>query len=169
MATDEDEGAKKRIEAFISGYVKAMPASNFDIPFAKAVKVISAKADIEPDSVARVTFSCAIPAVYVNNPGSGREIHGGAIATFLDATTGAALMASKSYWGPGVTRNMNITYFRPLREGDQVVIEAEVIQIAKRLATIQGVMKRQSDGVVLAMCLHEKFNPDNPGSRAFSL
>lgn len=169
--TEDDERAKKRMQTLISAYNHAMPANNFDMPFTKAVTVVSAKVDdtTTPTSTAKATFSFTIPAAYINNPGSGREIHGGAVATFLDNTTSVALVASQRYWGPGVTRNISVTYFRPPRAGDKIVVEAEVVQIGKRHATIQGVMKRQSDGVVLAMCLHEKVNPAGSGSRVFSL
>lgn len=166
--TDEDERARKRVESLVTRYNKVMPPTNFDLPFTKTVQVVSAVADATPNSTAKATFLCKISAEYINNPDSGREIHGGAIGMFFDNTTSATLLASRRYWGQGVTRNMNVTYFRPPREGDRIIIEAEVVQIGKRLATIQGIMKR-ADGVVLAMCLHEKINPENGGTRVFSL
>ena len=168
MTAEENESAKARMQAFIAGYAKVMPTTNFDIPFTNSVSVLSAVFDSPPNKTAKASFAFTIPKRYINNPGPGREIHGGAIATFFDNITSTALLACRDYWGQGVSRNMNVTYSRPPREGDRVVIEAKVVQIGRRLVTIQGVMKRESDVVVLAMCLHEKVRLDG-GSRAFSL
>jgi acyl-coenzyme A thioesterase 13 len=157
------------VESLVTRYNKVMPTTNFDFPFTKTIQVVSPVADTASNSTGKAMFFCQIPVEYINNPDSGREIHGGAMAMVFDNTTSAALLASRRYSGQGVTRNINVTYFRPLREGDRIIIEAEVVQIGKRLATIQGVMKRRDDGGVLAMCLHEKINPENGGTRVFSL
>ena len=61
-----------------------------------------------------------------------------------------------------MTRRLDITFLRPPVEGDDVIVEAEVIQIGKRLAVIRGVMKREKDGVWLATCQHDKYQPDVP-------
>jgi hypothetical protein len=165
----DDERARKRVESLVTRYNKVMLPTNFDLPFTKTIQVVSAMADTTPNSTAKATFFCQIPVEYINNPDSGRDIHEGAKAMFFDNTTSAALLASRRYWGQGVTRNINVTYFRPPREGDRIIIEAEIVQIGERRATIQGVMKRRDDGGVLAMCLHEKINPENGGTRVFSL
>ena len=159
--------ASERIETFIGGYEKIMPSNNFDMSFSRAVSVVSASTDAQ-NGTAKAVFQFTIPREYINNPETGGEIHGGAIATFFDNLTSATLLSSTRYFGQGVTRNMNVTYFRPPRVGEQVVIEAEVLQIGKRFATVQGFMKRESDGAVLAMCIHEKFNPEGPGPKIFS-
>lgn len=63
---------------------------------------------------------------------------------------------------------MNIHYFAAPRAGDRIIIEAEVLHIGKAVVTIQGVMKRASDGIVLATCIHEKVNSAGGGGKAFS-
>lgn len=54
---------------------------------------------------------------------------------------------------------------RLIEQGDAVVMEGEVLQIGKRMATIRGVLRREKDGAVLAICQHDKalptVRPDN--------
>ena len=163
-----DERARKRVESLVTAYNKAMPATNFDLPFTKTIQVVSAKADVPPNATATATFTGTIPIEYVNNHGPGREIHGGAVAMFFDNTTSCALLACSRYWGQGVTRSMNVQYFAAPRAGDRIVIEAEVLHIGKAVATIQGVLRRASDDVVLAMCVHEKLNSAGGRGKPFS-
>lgn len=58
-----------------------------------------------------------------------------------------------------MTRNLQMNYFRPVPVGENVVIETEILSAGKRLATVRGLMRRESDGVLLASCAHDKFYP----------
>jgi acyl-coenzyme A thioesterase 13 len=72
-----------------------------------------------------------------------------------------ALVARKGYWARmGVSRTLNVAYLRPAPVGTEVLVECEIMQIGKRLCTVRGVLKRASDGVVLATCEHGKVNTD---------
>jgi len=53
-----------------------------------------------------------------------------------------------------------VTYIRPIPEGEKVEIVSEVVHAGKRLCTIKGEMRRQSDGAVLAVCEHGKVSID---------
>ncbi len=109
-------------------------------------------------------MSLELPEEYMNNP-MGKEIHGGAIATCFDGATSLSLVASSAYFGQGVSPSMSIKYLRPPMAGQQIDIESEILQVTRRVATIYGVMRRCSDGAVLAVCLHEKMNMTKPESR----
>lgn len=61
--------------------------------------------------------------------------------------------------GKEVTRNLQITYYRPVPVAESVIIETEIVSVGKRLATVRGLMKKESDGVLLASCTHEKYYP----------
>lgn len=151
------------MQALLDSYTKSMPPSNFDSAFTKATTVVSVTTDSEPDTTAKATFAFTIPPGCANNPLGGGQTHGGAVATFLDNITSAALVASKRYWGQGMSRTMNITYLRSPREGDRCVIEAEVVHIGRRVASVHGRMKRETDGALLAMCTHEKLLIEGEG------
>lgn len=58
-----------------------------------------------------------------------------------------------------MTRNLQLSYFRPVPVGEKVVIETEILSVGKRLATVRGVLKKESDGSLLATCVHDKFYP----------
>jgi len=131
--------------------------------------VASARTESANNSTAKATFTFTTPLVYVNNPRPEQITHRGAIATFFNNCTSVTLIASKRYFGQGVSRSMNVTYFRPLIAGEKAYVETEVLSISRRIATVQGTLRRQSDGALLAMCIHEKVDPDKVGSRASSL
>ncbi|GAB0136886.1 hypothetical protein EsDP_00005172 [Epichloe bromicola] len=120
------------------------------------LKVTSA----DPSSPARVTFSFTCLDDHCNRLGN---LHGGAAATLFDlcTTIPLVLISRPGFWQfLGVTRNLNVTYFRPVPMGDEVVIETEAMQVGKRLATLKGVMRRKRDGEIVSICEHLKANID---------
>ncbi|KAK3066436.1 hypothetical protein LTR53_017218, partial [Teratosphaeriaceae sp. CCFEE 6253] len=151
------------INRFVQGYAAAMPPTNFDQPFNRACRCVAATLE-SPISPATATFHLTIPPTYLNSPDpASPTIHGGAMAQWFDATTSMPLLCVRKVWAEtwsGVTRSLSVTYLRPPKEGEEIVIEAEVIQCARRMATVRGVMKRRSDGAVLATCQHDKARPE---------
>jgi acyl-coenzyme A thioesterase 13 len=108
----------------------------------------------------RVTFTFTVRPEHCNRL---YNLHGGCAATLFDfSTTMAILLANKpGFWQYlGVSRTLNVTYLRPIPEGQEILIENEIVQIGKRMCTLRGVMKRKEDGVVMAVCEHGKFNND---------
>lgn len=75
----------------------------------------------------------------------------------LATTTSLAPIARPGYWAyAGVSRTLNVTYIRPIPEGETVLVESEVVHAGKRLCSLSGVMKRERDGAVMATCEHGK-------------
>jgi uncharacterized protein (TIGR00369 family) len=108
----------------------------------------------------RVTFTFTVRPEHCNRL---YNLHGGCAATLFDfSTTMAILLANKpGFWQYlGVSRTLNVTYLRPIPDGQEILIENEIVQIGKRMCTLRGVMKRKEDGVVMAVCEHGKFNND---------
>lgn len=129
------------------------------------------------EPVCQLNFEYTCHENHVNKLGN---LHGGCVATLFDYCTSCALIpiSEPGFWQLlGVSRTLNCTYIRPVRIGERVTIECVVINAGKRLcklqytfvrisltdidiATITGVMKRKSDGAIMAMCEHGKVNVD---------
>jgi acyl-coenzyme A thioesterase 13 len=161
MHSEKDQAVAATIDKFLKGYGAKMPPDNFDAAFVRAAKITSVTAETHTNN-AKMTYSLVIPPSYSNNQ-TAKTTHGGAMATWFDMATSMAIIGCKNTWeDTGVTRNLNVTYFRPPIEGEEITIESEVMQLTKRLATVKGVMKRVSDGTVLAICQHDKYRPSRP-------
>jgi acyl-coenzyme A thioesterase 13 len=161
MQSEADKSAADKIRSYVSAYADSMPPENIDGSFIR--QSVLSSATVESDtSNAKAVWKIDVPVLCSNNRTT-KNTHGGAIATFFDNATSMAVFACKNAWeDSGVTRSLNVTYFRPPVEGEPITIECEVLQLAKRLATIRGVMKRDSDGTVLAICQHDKYRPSRP-------
>lgn len=109
---------------------------------------------------ARVDFSFTCHDDHCNRMGS---LHGGAAASIFDVCTSLPLLlvSKPGYWQfLGVSRNLSVSYFRPVPPGEEVIIETEIVQIGKNLCTTKGVMKRKRDGAIMSTCEHLKVNID---------
>lgn len=64
---------------------------------------------------------------------------------FFDLPTSITIVACNfSGWeSTGMTRRLDVTYLKPPVEGDDLILESEVLSIGRRLATIRGVLKRE--------------------------
>ncbi|KAL2267468.1 hypothetical protein VTJ83DRAFT_4745 [Remersonia thermophila] len=107
-----------------------------------------------------VTFRFTVQPEHCNRL---RNLHGGCTATLFDFCTSVplALVARPGYWSRlGVSRTLNTTYLRPAPQGTEVIVECDIVQIGRRLCTLRGIMRRASDGTILATCEHGKVNTD---------
>lgn len=92
-----------------------------------------------------------------------QNLHGGCAATLFDwcTTLPLAMINRPGFWQfMGVSRTLNVTYLRPAPAGEELLIEAEIVQVGKKMATLKGTMRRKRDGMVTAVCEHGKFNVD---------
>ena len=66
----------------------------------------------------------------------------------------------KGFWdGREVTRKLEITYYRPIPMEEELMIECNIVDAGRSVATITGIMRRASDGALLASCQHDKIYP----------
>jgi acyl-coenzyme A thioesterase 13 len=85
------------------------------------------------------------------------NMHGGALALVFDMCTTICTgpIARKDFWWfGGVSRKLDVTYLRPVKVGSIIVIECEVLQIGRRLATIRGVVRDVSNPKPLVLLCH---------------
>jgi acyl-coenzyme A thioesterase 13 len=82
---------------------------------------------------ATVTYAFTVTPAFCNRFGA---LHGGAAALIFDicTTTALATVARPGFWlDGGVSRNLNVTYLRPVMAGTECLVEGEVVQAGRRL------------------------------------
>ncbi|KAH7141643.1 HotDog domain-containing protein [Dactylonectria macrodidyma] len=87
------------------------------------------------------------------------NLHGGAVALIYDMCTTmcTAPLAKKGFWEfGGVSRCLSVTYMRPAKASMDILVECEVLQLGKRLATIRGQMRDRATGNLLSVAEHNK-------------
>ncbi|KAF2208873.1 hypothetical protein CERZMDRAFT_101079 [Cercospora zeae-maydis SCOH1-5] len=165
--TLSNEQAKTLIETFLEEHTSGISTDNFDYAFYRSLRLRSVVA-AGPGTTAKAVFECRIPRTYANQPkdAPSQTIHGGAVSTFFDMVTSLAVIGHlgtfPAWRSTGASRRLEVTYLRAPVEGDNVLFECEVIQIGKRLAELRGLMRREGDGVLLAICNHQKYLADKP-------
>ncbi|KAK4549670.1 hypothetical protein LTR36_004971 [Oleoguttula mirabilis] len=111
-----------------------------------------------------VTFAFTVSRFYCNGSGN---LHGGAQATIFDMATSIAMQAisKQEQWiNGGVSRVLTVTYLRPAPEGEELLLECDVVHMGKRLAMLKGTLKRERDGAIISTCDHNKAAVDaKPG------
>jgi len=87
----------------------------------------------------------------------GGTLHGGAIATLVDDAGTIAIMTADREGRPGVTTDLNVSYFAPALGGTKVYADATVLKIGKTLAFVSVDITRATDGVLVAQGRMTKF------------
>ncbi|MDP9094110.1 MAG: PaaI family thioesterase [Actinomycetota bacterium] len=77
-------------------------------------------------------------------------LHGGAAATLVDVVGTIAIMTSDRDHRPGVSTDLNISWFAPVPKGEYVLAEATVLKAGRSLAFVSVDLRRESDGVLAA-------------------
>ncbi len=85
------------------------------------------------------------------------NLHGGAIATLVDDVGTLAIISADKQNRPGVTTDLNVSYFAPGRAGDVILIEATALKSGRTLAYVSVDLRRESDGTLLAQGRMTKF------------
>ena len=106
---------------------------------------------------ARVELDVGPHLVNVNG-----TLHGGAIATFIDHAGTLAIKSADRQGRPGVSTDLNVTFFLPAPGGVTVVAEAQVLKIGKTLAFVTVDVKLP-DGRLVAQGRMTKFQGVTPG------
>ena len=87
----------------------------------------------------------------------GGSLHGGAIATLVDDAGTIAIMTADKMSRPGVSTDLNVSFFAPAKVGTTVIAEARVLKSGKTLAFVNVDIRREHDGVLVAQGRMTKF------------
>ncbi|EYC30683.1 hypothetical protein Y032_0004g1715 [Ancylostoma ceylanicum] len=129
-------------------YVEMCNKSKNFMHFAGAMRPISA-------SEGRVKVEFDVSQEMLNPVGT---LHGGCTATLVDILTTAACMATPRGL-PGVSVDLHVTYLAAAKEGETVVIDAEVIRAGKTLAFTKADLIHKASNKIIATGLHTKAFP----------
>jgi acyl-coenzyme A thioesterase 13 len=88
---------------------------------------------------------------------AGGALHGGAVATLVDVVGTLAIMSADREHRPGVSTDLNVSWFSPAPGGSTVLVEAAVLKSGRTLAFVQVDVRRESDGVLVAQGRMTKF------------
>ncbi|VDL63868.1 unnamed protein product [Nippostrongylus brasiliensis] len=86
------------------------------------------------------------------------SLHGGCTATLVDIVTTAALLTTPRQL-PGVSVDLHVTYLAAAKEGESVVMDAEVIRIGRSLAFTKADLFLKESNKIIATGLHTKAFP----------
>ncbi|KAE8372433.1 HotDog domain-containing protein [Aspergillus bertholletiae] len=114
---------------------------------------------------ARVSFLLNVAPKMCNMMGT---LHGGCAATLIDILSTSILLgiSKPGYFSlGGVSRNLRVTYLRPLPSGLEIRLVCEVIHTGKRLALLRAEIQQADTGAVCVVGEHEKANTDPEGPR----
>ncbi|KAF2724961.1 hypothetical protein K431DRAFT_281434 [Polychaeton citri CBS 116435] len=154
-----EKQAVARVDAYRNAYLSSVPTKNFDYSLWRDVVIVSASQSSV--TMAKAKFKLTFPHTFGNREG---YIHGGATATLLDGLTSAVLsiIARSNFWqNHNDSRNLAVTFFKTVQEGEEVIIDCQIDHAGRRLAAIRGVMKSVRDGETIAVCLNDKVNTDS--------
>ncbi|KAH8691348.1 putative thioesterase family protein [Talaromyces proteolyticus] len=109
---------------------------------------------------ARVTYRLTVTPQMRNSMDS---LHGGCAATIIDNLSTTILMAVSKpgmFQYGGVSRNLNVTYLRPLPLNTDMRLICEVVQMGRRLALLKAEIRRVDDDALCVVADHQKANTD---------
>jgi acyl-coenzyme A thioesterase 13 len=84
-------------------------------------------------------------------------LHGGAVATLVDVVGTLAIMSGDRDHRPGVSTDLNVSWFSPAAGGSNVLVEATVLKTGRTLAFVQVDLRREADGALVAQGRMTKF------------
>ena len=134
----------------IKSFLNHLGDETYDRAITQAVEVIEAN-----ENAAK--FRLTVTTNLTNSLGA---MHGGAIATSIDLLTSAAIVphCRDGFWemGPGVSRNLAVTYLRPAQLGAKVIFDCKIVALSKRTCYSTCEVKDEKTGKLLATGTHDK-------------
>lgn len=142
---------EERIQAYFGSLTNPNEYDGFETHPLQQVSYVS-----HSENPPRIYYTMAIPVSLCNKEGN---LHGGAASTILDNLSSTALftVARPGYWdNMGVSRSLNLMFYRPVPAGTIVNIICEVIATGKRMASMKSEMRTEDGGKLCVTCVHDK-------------
>lgn len=86
----------------------------------------------------------------------GGFLHGGLTATLVDAVSTMALMATEN-GVPGLSVDLNVSYLKAAKTGEEIIINAETLKAGKNLAFLSVYITNKESGDLIARGSHTKY------------
>lgn len=90
-------------------------------------------------------------------------MHGGCAATLIDIMSTMILLGMSRpgrFMLGGVSRNLKVTYLRPVPSGTEIRLVCILVHVGRRLALLRGEIYRVDNGDLCIIGEHEKANTD---------
>lgn len=96
------------------------------------------------------------------------SLHGGCSSTIIDVLTSLLAIAVSRpgvfELGGGVSRNLNLTFLRPVPVHSEIRVVVELTQMGKRFALMRTEIRRAEDDALCVLSEHQKVNVDPPAN-----
>ena len=104
--------------------------------------------------IGRCIASLKIEEEHTNKFGT---LHGGLSAVIVDTVSTMALALPDEPFSFGVSVDMNLTYMKAAKVGDEVLIDAKVIRRGRSLAFLEVELRNKATNDLLVKGSHTKF------------
>ncbi|XP_050702977.1 acyl-coenzyme A thioesterase 13-like [Eriocheir sinensis] len=135
-------GAKKLLQKVMKATIEA---GGYDTQLTKLCLVSAGQG--------RCSATVKVDKEHTNRTGN---LHGGFTATLVDAVSTLALMTAEG-GSPGVSVNMNISYMKSAKIGEEILINAETLKLGKTMAFLDVDITNKDTGALVAKGSHTKF------------
>ncbi|KAL1982886.1 hypothetical protein VTN96DRAFT_814 [Rasamsonia emersonii] len=109
---------------------------------------------------ARVSYRLFVTPNMTNRLGN---LHGGCAATLIDNLSTTILIGVSRpgiFQYGGVSRNLNVTYLRPVPLDTEIRVICEVVHVGRRLALLKAEIRRVDNDELCVIADHQKANTD---------
>uniref|UniRef100_A0A0P4WDA0 Thioesterase domain-containing protein n=1 Tax=Scylla olivacea TaxID=85551 RepID=A0A0P4WDA0_SCYOL len=135
-------GVKKLLQQMLSAVVES---GGYDAQLSKLCLVSAGQG--------RCVAKVKIEKEHTNRGGN---LHGGFTATLVDAVSTLALMTTEQ-GAPGVSVNINVSYMKGAKTGEEILINAETLRVGKTMAFLDVDIINKETGDLVAKGSHTKF------------
>ncbi|CAG9858164.1 unnamed protein product [Phyllotreta striolata] len=102
----------------------------------------------------RCTATLKVKEEHTNSMGT---MQAGFAASLVDTISSHALFTHEKGNHPSVSVNINVSYLKGIKEGEEILIEADTLKVGKTMAFLQVLIKNKINGNLLVKGEHTMF------------